>query len=98
MTSFLATGLLACYIASIAGLNLIGCLISAFYQRKFEPSPTAGFIIAIVASVLAIVLSVAPSAASLTAKIVQIILLWTAGIASGWNSYGLFKTLRKVRK
>jgi LytS/YehU family sensor histidine kinase len=98
MTSLLITGLLVCYIASIAGLNLIGCLISAFYQRKFEPSPTAGFIIAIVASVLVIVCAVIPGSASLTVKIVQIILLWTAGVASGWNSYGLFKTLRKVRK
>jgi hypothetical protein len=98
MTSLLTTGLLVCYVACIAGLNLLGCLISAFYQRKFEPSPTAGFIIAIVASALAIVLAVLPGAASLTAKFVQIILLWTAGIASGWNSYGLFKTLRKIRK
>jgi hypothetical protein len=98
MNSLPASVLLICYIACITGLNLMGCLISAFYQRKFEPSPTTGYIIAIVAGLLAICSMLLPKGDSVPVEIIQVILLWTAGIASAWNSYGLFTTLKKIRK
>ena len=91
--------LCAGYIMSVACLNATMYLISSFYKKKFnEPTPRAGFVIAIILSLCCALSVFVQFADEQSGTIVQYSLLILAAGASAWSSINLFFTMRKERK
>ena len=91
--------LFAVYVACALCLNGVMYLISAFYQKKFsQPSPRAGFMLAMILGVLLIVSVFVRIRPGEIIQVVQSTLLIGGGIASGWNGVSLYYTMKQVSK
>ena len=91
--------LVAVYILTVLGLNFITFLISDFYRKKFnQPSPRTGFIAAIILGLLLAGSLFFGTRESVTARVVQALLLTGCSVSSMISSVNLYLTMRKVRK
>ena len=91
--------LLAGYVFSSSLLNIVALFISSFYQHRLhQPSPQAGFVIAVIFSFVYIILLFVGTAGSMAAGIVSVVSLIVYGITSSYSILMLFFTMRNVRK
>ncbi len=87
------------YFLSLAGLNAICYLISAFWQKKFsEPAPKAGFMIGLLASAILAAFVFLPSGTFSGQRLFQITLILIGGIVTATNVISLYSTMKKIRK
>lgn len=94
-TLLLASG----YFVTLAGLNAICYLISAFWQKKFdEPSPKAGFLIGVIVSAILAGLVFLPAATFPAQRLVLVGLVLVGGIIIATNTISLYSTMKKIRK
>ncbi|MBN1307638.1 MAG: hypothetical protein JXA18_06965 [Chitinispirillaceae bacterium] len=95
----LETVLLAGYVFSSSLLNIVALFISSFYQHRLhQPSPQAGFVIAVLFSFVYIFLLFFGTPGSMVASIVSVVSLLVYGITSSYSILMLFFTMRNVRK
>lgn len=91
--------LLAGYVFSGSLLNIVALFISSFYQHRLhQPSPQAGFVIAVIFSFVYIILLFVGTDGSMGAGIVSVVSLIVYGITSSYSILMLFFTMRNVRK
>jgi len=87
------------YVVCSILLNIVGLLISLFYKKNFnQPSPKAGFLIAIILALVCIVVFQLPLKNIPILQICSAILLFGSSIASIISILFLFLTMSKVRK
>ena len=91
--------LLAGYVFSGSLLNIVALFISSFYQHRLhQPSPQAGFVIAVIFSFVYMFLLFAGPPGSTVAGIISVVSLIVYGITSSYSILMLFFTMRNVRK
>jgi hypothetical protein len=69
-----------------------------YQHRLHQPSPQAGFVIAVIFSFVYIILLFVGTAGSMAAGIVSVVSLIVYGITSSYSILMLFFTMRNVRK
>ena len=91
--------LLTGYVISSSLLNVVALFISSFYQHRLhQSSPRAGFVIAVIFSLLYIALLFFGTSGSVLTAVLSVISLLGYGIASSYSILMLFFTMRSVRK
>lgn len=102
MTLSAETGILmAGYVFFVLCMNCMTYLISAFYEKKFEQrSPKFGYMWTLFAGFVLIgtLLGGQRASASAAVDLIQTCALVSGAAASLWNSWSLYRTMRKVGK
>ncbi len=91
--------LMAGYVFSSGLLNVVALFISSFYKRSLNQSaPRAGFVVAVLASLVYIFIILTGESGSKSVSIASVVSLLVYGIASSYSILMLFFTMRSVRK
>jgi hypothetical protein len=99
LSSSMESILLAGYVLFGIFLNVIAYLIAVFYHKKFDqPSPKAGFIIAIAMGTFFIITLYTANRDLFFLQIASFVTLLGSGVASAVSVSSLFLTMRKRRK
>jgi hypothetical protein len=91
--------LLTTYVVCFIFFNVVAFLISSFYRKKFnQPSPQAGFLIAVLFAVLYLACLFTCSGAGGSRSKLMIIFLFCSCLASAGSSLALYFTMHRKRK